>query len=99
MTVADRIKQKRIELNLSQEELAKRGGYADKSAISKLEHAGNEITLKQIKRIAPILGVTPENLMGWEMVQNETESSILKRYRLSDDLTKSMILRILDIKE
>lgn len=65
MTVGERIKQKRIELKFSQEELAQRAGYSDKTAISKLEHAGNDITLKQVKRIAEALKTEASELMGW----------------------------------
>ena len=41
MTVADRIKMRRLELEWSQEELAKRAGYYGKPTISKYENAGN----------------------------------------------------------
>ena len=75
MTVADRIKNKRIELNLSQEELAKRAGYSGKTAISKLENAGNNITMKQVRRLAEALSVTDKYLMGWEDVGDEPEQS------------------------
>lgn len=66
MTIADRIRLKREQLNLSQDELAKRCGYADKTSISKIENAGNDITLKKIRRIATALGVSHSYLMGWE---------------------------------
>lgn len=66
MTVADRIKLKREELKLSQEELAIRIGNKDKSTISKIEKSGNDITMKNIQRIANALGVTSQYLMGWE---------------------------------
>ena len=65
MTVGERIKQKRIEYGLSQQELAKKAGYSDKTAISKIEHSGNNVTLKQIKRIANALNVDPSEFMGW----------------------------------
>lgn len=66
MTVGERIKEKRIELGWSQQDLAKRAGYSDKTAISKIEHAGNDITLKQIKRIASAMNVDPTEFMGWK---------------------------------
>lgn len=66
MTIADRIREKRNELNYSQTELAYKAGYNDKTAISKFENAGNDITMKQVKRIAKALGVTSAYLMGWE---------------------------------
>lgn len=65
MTVGERIREKRIELGWSQQELAKKAGYSDKTAISKIEHAGNEITLKQVKRIADAMYIEPSELMGW----------------------------------
>lgn len=95
MTVADRIKNKRIELNLSQEELAKKAGYNDKTAISKLEHAGNNITLKQVKRIAPALEVTPEYLMGWESIKTDLPDISV----LLNDNVKMLIEDIKPIQE
>lgn len=68
MTIGERIKEKRKELNLSQEDLAKKAGYKDKTAISKFEHKGNDITMKQVKRVASALGVSAAYLMGWEDV-------------------------------
>lgn len=78
MTVGERIKQKRIEYGLSQQELAKRAGYSDKTAISKIEHSGNGVTLKQIKRIANALNVDPSEFMGWSdnYIQNAHEQGI-----------------------
>lgn len=66
MTVADRIREKRLERDLSQADLARLANYSDKTAISKIENAGNDITMKQVRRIAKALGVTDAYLMGWE---------------------------------
>lgn len=76
MTIADRIKNKRIELDMSQTELADRAKYSNKAAISKLEHAGDNISMKQVKRIATALGVSPAYLMGWE---DENNGIIIER--------------------
>ncbi len=73
MTIADRIRLTRERLNLSQDELAKRCGYADKTSISKIENAGDDITLKKIKRIATALGVSHSYLMGWESESNDSD--------------------------
>ena len=72
MTIADRIRLKRNELNLSQTELAERAGYSDKTAISKFEHAGDDISMKQIKRVAKALGTTSAFLMGWDEEDSPT---------------------------
>lgn len=71
MTVAERIKKRRLELNLSQTELAKKAGYKDKTSISKLEHSENDITIKQIARLADSLNTTISYLMGWGDVAEE----------------------------
>lgn len=72
MTIADRIREKRLELSLSQTDLAKRAGYSDKTTISKFEHMGNDITMKQVKRVAEALGVSSAYLMGWDNDNNVT---------------------------
>lgn len=66
MTVGERIKLKREQLGLSQTELAIRAKYSDKTAISKLEHAGNNISMKQVERLAKALECSSQYLMGWE---------------------------------
>lgn len=73
MTIGERIKNKRIEKDLSQAELAKLAGYYDKTVISRFEHAGNDISMKQVKRIAKALNVSPAYLMGWEVPSNESK--------------------------
>lgn len=76
MTVGERIKNERLAQGLSQEELAKKAGYSDKTAISKLEHADNKITLKQVKRIAMALGVDASFLMGWSASPMQKQNNI-----------------------
>ena len=65
MTVADRIRQRREELNLTQEELAARMGLKGKSSVSKIESSGNAVTLKNISKCAQALSTTTNYLMGW----------------------------------
>ena len=64
MTVGERIRQRRIELNLTQEELGKRLGYG-KSAICRVEKEGNNITTDRISKFAKALECSPGYLMGW----------------------------------
>lgn len=58
------IKRLRLEHGLTQEELAKLAGYADKTAISKIENGRIDLTTKQIKKFADIFGVSPSDIMG-----------------------------------
>ena len=73
MTIGERIKQKRIELNLSQDELAKKVGYKSRSSIQKIE-AARDLPLRKISRMASALGTSPGYLMGWE---DEEEVSVV----------------------
>lgn len=65
MTVGERIKQKRIELNLSQDDLAKKVGYKSRSSIQKIE-AARKLPLDKVETMALALDCTPGYLMGWE---------------------------------
>ena len=61
-----RIKNRREELNMSQEELAKKLGYKSRSSINKIEKGENDIPQSKIAAFAAALETTPEYLMGWE---------------------------------
>ena len=58
------IKKLREENDLSQEELAKRVGYSDKSMISRIESGKVDLTQSKILLLAEIFNVTPGELMG-----------------------------------
>lgn len=66
MTIGDRIKSRREQLHMSQEELAVKIGYKSRSSVNKIEL--NQYNLKQskIKLIADALETTPAYIMGWE---------------------------------
>lgn len=65
MSVGKRIRDKRIELNMTQDELAKKVGYKSRSSIQKIE-AARDLPLKKISRMAVALNCSPGYLMGWE---------------------------------
>ena len=96
MTVADRIKLRRNYLGLSQSELAKKANYSDKTAISKLENAGNDITMKQIRRVADALDITPEYLLGWDPIAEYVNDTYEEGYAKSKDTISSEEHELLD---
>lgn len=77
MTVADRIKNKRLELNMTQKELSDKIGTKDRSSISKIETKGDDISMKDIVRISEALNVTPQYLLGWE----DESPAVVKVYK------------------
>ena len=76
MELGEKVKQRRLELELSQEELAKKMGYSSRSSINKIEK-GRPITQKIIVRLSNVLGVSVAYLMGWEDEKSEDEKEPL----------------------
>jgi len=70
-----RIKEKRQELGMSQEELAEKVGYKSKSSINKIELGINDIPQSKIMEFAKALKTTPAYLMGWDSSKS-TNSTI-----------------------
>lgn len=71
------IKKRRLELGMTQTELAKELGYADKSMIAKIEKGAIDLPLSKIELFADALNTTPGDLMG-----NTWESDVLDNARL-----------------
>lgn len=64
MSLYKRIRLRREELGLSQEELAGLLGYKSRSTIAKIEKGENDITQSKIESFAKALQTTPGFLMG-----------------------------------
>lgn len=65
MGIYERIKLRRQELNITQDELAKRMGYKSRSAINKIESGIRDISQSKVEEFAKALETTPAYLMGW----------------------------------
>lgn len=57
LKLGDKIKQRRIELNITQDELAKRAGYTSRSSINKIELGLVDLPLTKIFTLADALKV------------------------------------------
>lgn len=105
MCMAERIKNRRLLMGFTQEELANRLGL-QKSAIAKYENGRVEnIKRSIIGKMADVLDCSPSYLMGWDdshdsssmLLTDKTEKAIVTEYRRADDITQAMVLRALDI--
>lgn len=65
MGIGDRIKERRIQIDMTQDELAERLHYSSKSSISRIELNKQNLTQDKIVEIADVLRTTPSYLMGW----------------------------------
>lgn len=73
-----RIRNKRTELGISQEELASRMGLKSKSTICKIERGEDNLTADSVKKYANALDVSPDYLYGNEDSQgNKTVKQLL----------------------
>ena len=65
-TFGERVKTRREELGMTQDELAKRLGYKSRSSINKIELDQRNMKQSQIADLAKALNTTPGYLMGWK---------------------------------
>lgn len=93
----ENIKRCRKEANMTQEELARRTGYTDRSSIAKIEKGAVDLSQSKIKQFAEALGVTPGQLMGWEQEPEEL-ADVAARVLLDPDLLR-MVEQYLKLSE
>ena len=88
-----RIRQRREELDMSQDELAKKLGYKSRSSINKIEKGENDIPQSKIVAFAEALNTSPEYLMGWDSDdKNNEETRLLDGYRELDAGGRKVIM-------
>jgi len=62
----NRVRRRRLELGITQEELARRLGYSSRSAVNKIERCVNDVPQSRVQALAAALETTAAYLMGWE---------------------------------
>lgn len=77
--LGEKVKKRRKELNISQQELADKLGYTNRSSITKIEKGNNDIPRSKVEEIADVLQTTPAYLMGWE--DEPKSKSILTKFK------------------
>lgn len=104
MTIYDRIRIRREQLGMSQQELAKRLGYKSRSAINKIESGSRDISQSKISAFASALNTTPSYLMGWDEDDQTIDDSpysvqevgLIKKYRQLPDSGKQAVDTMID---
>lgn len=89
MTVGNRIKQCRLNLGMTQEELAAKMGYNGKSTISAAENCGDNITTTKVRKFADALGVSFRYLMGYEdnIPEDTAQAKSIREFYKHNDLS------------
>lgn len=96
--IGQRIKQRRIELGMTQEELAHKMGYASKTTINKIENGINDVTQSKIIAFSKALETSVAYLMGWDDNLNK-DAAILTVDLLSDQDAMNAIKKILELSK
>ena len=104
MKIGERIKLKREELGMSQDELATKCGYTSRFIISKIENGKSDIVTSKIKLFADALGVSPDwffygdsNIQSFVADLTPEEFEFLEAYRKADEATKRVLRKILEV--
>lgn len=88
--IGENIRRRRIELKMTQEELAIRVGYTSKSTINKIEQGVNDVQQSKIEQFANALNTSPSVLMGWvdenTGKKNDTLAGIVLHLRKDEEL-------------
>lgn len=61
----ERIKSRRLSLNMTQDEVAQQLGYKSRSTIAKIEAGESDIPQSKIEAFSKVLETSPAYLMGW----------------------------------
>ena len=89
MEVGERIRLRREQLGLTQEDLARKVGYTSRSSIAKIEANANGMVQSKLVAFAAALLTTPAYLLGWESEatekKNDAISDIILRLRADDN--------------
>ena len=100
MTVGEKIKQRRIELGMSQEELAEKCDLTNRSSISKIEASVNGISLKKIRLLSKALDVSEAYLLGYDETNNDLEHILLMNFRqLSIENKNKILTEVIALKD
>lgn len=85
MTIGEKIKKRRTELEWSQRELSDRMKYSNHSTIARIESGKVDIPQSRIVQFAEVLGVSVAYLMDWEEKQKKNDIAVDIILKMQDD--------------
>ncbi|WP_064580853.1 helix-turn-helix domain-containing protein [Streptobacillus moniliformis] len=96
----NKIRNTRIYLGLTQEELAKKIGYKTKGSITRLENGERDLPIDKLKLLAKALNTTPEYLLGWDTIK-EDKKMLNGKYDISmlDELEIKKVEKFMSFNE
>lgn len=98
MDIYDRIRFLREQRGMSQDELAKKIGYKDRTAVSRLESGKRQVKQSMILKLSDALQTTPAYLMGWEEDDSPDDRALLDAYHRSSEGIQESVRILLGLK-
>lgn len=95
----ERIRNRRIELGLTQDEFARKLGYKSRSTINKIELGKNDVPQHKILEFAAALDMLVEDLMDWEfadpqgeLYEDAIEKELITNFRKLTAMNKGQVI-------
>ena len=102
-TIYERIRARRIQLGLTQDELAHMVGYHDRTSIAKIEAGKVDIQLSKLIALAGALKMLPQELLGWDSAEadpsNDKEQKIVTLYRNASKKDQTVVDTVLGLDD
>jgi transcriptional regulator with XRE-family HTH domain len=103
--IGKKIAQRRKELDMTQEDLAKKMGYKSKSTINKIELGINDVVQSKVVQFAKVLNCSIAYLMDWEEDEKiatdknltDGEKLLLELFHKVPDDKKEMLLKMIEV--
>lgn len=92
MNIGEKIRERRKELGWSLRELANRMGYANHSAVQRIEKGVVDVPQSKIEKFSEVLRVPVSYLMSWEEIQknNDIISDVVVRMRTDEGFLRAV---------
>ena len=95
MTLGQKLKARRLELNLTQKEVAEKVGVATQTIFKYENEIVTNMPLDRLELLANVLDLSPSYLMGWEKTEtkNDAITDIILRLRADEaflDIVKTI---------
>lgn len=98
-TIGEKIKARRLELKMTQRDLAARLGYADHTTVTRVEAGKVDLPQSRVAQFAKALGTTPGHLLGEDTPKPATEQGALAAQVLKDPELLQMVRNYLAMSE
>lgn len=99
MTIGERIRFMRIEKGWTQDELAKKMGYTNRSTIWCIETGRNDVTSSTVVKFAEVFGVSPSEIMGWGKPLADEEYAAIEDVCQDEGLKRMLMDFVKKLKE